>query len=445
MNEKVIDFFGNIHINIINLPDCIERRSSVERQFSGYKNLNFVEAIDGRDDKYFKENYEVNYSSELNFSNGVIGCICSHAKAIYLAYKNGLENVIVFEDDVHIELIEQCNFTLSDVLKINSDWEIIQLYYTRNLLFHNEDFRKNGINLLARDQNYPGSCYVINRRGMERFLSEVVRVSDDLKCFNILHPFIDPEEVIFGGLKSFVINRPFCYYYFETMAFDNYFNDNEGVDIKVDCQVELKKQRDVLKSIYEDHEILDAVDLSINYREIYNCYLKIGQIYSDAKQLENATLHWEKAYDIDKTRAEAIYFMVNHYRMIRNYDEAYNYYKLLPANYKNLNKDILLNDVYEYQLDYELSIIAYYVDQKAEGIESYRELFKSADIIPSYIRLNILDNFMFFVDSVSDTDLDLFQKFQYFIEVTKEEATLSESQFNTTEKMNAKFCIIKFK
>lgn len=111
----------------------------------------------------------------------------------------GLEYACIFEDDVHVELIEKCNFTLLDLLN-NQGWEIIQLYYTTDLptLTKNvSDFYNRGIQILSRPKtNYPGSCYCINRKGMQAFLENVVLVSGDMKTFVIKPTIVDPEQIL---------------------------------------------------------------------------------------------------------------------------------------------------------------------------------------------------------------------------------------------------------
>lgn len=247
--EKINTFFEDTNIYIINLSDSKKRKSSIISQFQGYKNLSFIEAIDGRDTDNLKKNYNIVYNSHLNFSDPLIACICSHAKAIYLAYKNNLDKVVICEDDVHIELIEKCDFSLNEICSINDDWDIIQLYYTEDLILHNDNFKKNGIDLIKRLKNYSGSCYVINRNGMEKFLNQVIHINDDCKNFKILQNILDVEAILFGSLNTFIINRPFCYYYCETMTFDNYTNDPN--DQKIYCQQIQRDRKDLLISLYD--------------------------------------------------------------------------------------------------------------------------------------------------------------------------------------------------
>jgi glycosyl transferase family 25 len=245
-------FFGDIHVFIINLKDSIDRRNHIQKEFSDYKNLHILDAVDGRDSTQFINEFKVQYTSKDNFSNPLIACILSHAKAIHTAYNMGLEYACIFEDDVHVELIEKCNFTLLDLLN-NQGWEIIQLYYTTDLptLIKNaSDFYNRGIQLLPRSKtNYPGSCYCINRKGMQAFLENVVLVSGDMKTFVIKPTIVDPEQILFEHLKSFLVNRPFVYYYFETMTFPSYINGD--FTTKKHCNNVQLNAKNMLLSMYK--------------------------------------------------------------------------------------------------------------------------------------------------------------------------------------------------
>lgn len=248
--SKKNDFYSNIPIYIINLPDSVDRRNHIISEFDDYKYLTFVEAVDGRDTSMFKSKYNVQYNTNIPYSASTIAVICSHSKAIYIAYKNGLDSVCIFEDDVHTELIKKCNFTLKDVCEINNMWDIIQLYGTNKLAENYKDFVKSGINLLKRVGTNSGSCYIINRKGMEKFLTSVVKVNDDMNEFTIIPEIKDPEDILFNSLNAYIINRPFVYYCFESQTFISYM-DNSKDNQKSLCQQVHSASRDLLFSLYK--------------------------------------------------------------------------------------------------------------------------------------------------------------------------------------------------
>ena len=232
-------FMCDIPIYIINLKDSIERRNNVENEFSNYNyNIKFIEAIDGRNSVEFKNKYNVEYTSYSNYSDATIAVICSHVKAIKLAYDNNLSKVCIFEDDVHIDLINKCNFTMNDICNLNNNWEAIQLFYTSGdisiLDRHHNNFIENGLKLLPREYFHSGTCYIINRKGMENILNNIVIVDDSMTKFIIKHKIFDPENTILAHINSYIINRQVFYYYFSTMTYDCYLNDINND--KINCQ-----------------------------------------------------------------------------------------------------------------------------------------------------------------------------------------------------------------
>ena len=230
-----LSFFGNIPIYIINLKDSIDRKIHILSEFKDHSsNIHFIEAVDGRNEEYFYNTYKIKYKSNSNYTNETIAVICSHSKAIYQAYHHGLNKVCIFEDDVHLNLINTCNFTLDDICNLNDCWETIQLFYTQNVDDNHNDYLNNGLRLIKRNMNYSGSCYIINRNGMEKYLNNVV-ITNGTTEFNIIPTIVDPEYIIFGYMNSYIINRILFFYWFNTMTFDSYYKTGD-TNSKILCQ-----------------------------------------------------------------------------------------------------------------------------------------------------------------------------------------------------------------
>ena len=228
-------FFGNIPIYIINLNDSIDRKMHILNEFKNYSStIHFIEAIDGRNDEYFYKNYNVKYTCNYNYTNSLIAVICSHSKAIYEAYNSGLDKVCIFEDDIHLDLINNCNFTLNDICDLNVDWEIIQLFYTQNIDDNYNDYLNKGLRLIKRNMNYSGTCYIINRIGMEKYLKNVV-ITNGTTNFNIIPSIINPESICFDYINSYIINRVLFYYWFSSMTFNSYYRTGD-TNSKIKCQ-----------------------------------------------------------------------------------------------------------------------------------------------------------------------------------------------------------------
>lgn len=240
-------FFCNVPVYIINLEDSIDRKDKILEQFSHYKNLHFVKAVDGRNEKKFREKYIVNYSSSRKFTTSLIAVICSHAKAIKMSYENGDEYACVFEDDVNLELLSKYKYTLNDLISYNIDWDIVQLYYTENIQENYSHFLSDGIKLLKREINYSGTCYIINRIGMKKILNQII-ITDGVEHFDIKKDILDVEHIIFNYINSYIVNLPCVYYFSDNMTFESYEEDMPKV--KLECQLIHKNVSSLLKSFY---------------------------------------------------------------------------------------------------------------------------------------------------------------------------------------------------
>jgi hypothetical protein len=254
------DFMCNIPVYIINLEDSIDRKKSVLNEFEGYNNIKFIEAVDGRNYHKFKNEYDIKYNSITNYSSSLIAVICSHIKAIKIAYENNLDKVCIFEDDVHNDLITSCDFTLDDICNLNEDWEAIQLFGTSgNLdvlssLHHN--YKENGLRLIKRDLDYAGTCYIINRKGMENLLNNYFSIDSTKTKIEIKNIIINPENSILGNINTYIINRLVFYYYFPTMTYDNYREDTNNDKEKIICQIIHLNTKNILQSFYCNTKIL---------------------------------------------------------------------------------------------------------------------------------------------------------------------------------------------
>jgi glycosyltransferase involved in cell wall biosynthesis len=89
----------------------------------------------------------------------------------------------------------------------------------------------------------------------------------------------------------------------------------------------------------------------------------IGNIYKNDNEMEKAIYYYLEAYNIYPNRIENLYEIIKYYRLKGKNAIAYHFYTL--ANYeKNKNKSddylFMHKDIYDYKLDYELSIVGYY-------------------------------------------------------------------------------------
>ena len=133
-------------------------------------------------------------------------------------------------------------------------------------------------------------------------------------------------------------------------------------------------------------------------QEIYYSYLMIGNFYNKENEFEKAIYYWSLANEVDPERVETIYEIISHFRKLGKVKLAYKYYQMIKRNDNMVFADKLFitQHIYDFLLDYELSIILCYNDKHAEAIDIYHKLFNKN--IPLIYKQNLLENFMFYAD-----------------------------------------------
>ena len=125
--------------------------------------------------------------------------------------------------------------------------------------------------------------------------------------------------------------------------------------------------------------------------ELGKCYMQIGK---EAEALQT----WIEAYGYHPKRAENLYELVKHYRIKGQQQLSYVFYKLAKQiPYPTDNVLFIHKDVYDYLLDYEYSIIAYYVN----NTKDIQPLFMKLMNIPALRIDNLLSNYKFYAQSLS--------------------------------------------
>ena len=108
---------------------------------------------------------------------------------------------------------------------------------------------------------------------------------------------------------------------------------------------------------------------------------------------------WLEAYGYHPKRAENLYEIVKHYRIKGQQQLSYIFYKLAKEiPYPSDNVLFIHKDVYNYLLDYEFSIIAYYIDRNVD----MRPIFMKLMNIDALNMDNLLANYKFYVKTLKN-------------------------------------------
>ena len=124
--------------------------------------------------------------------------------------------------------------------------------------------------------------------------------------------------------------------------------------------------------------------------ELGKCYMKTGE---EAEAIKT----WLEAYGYHPKRAENVYEIVKHYRIKGQQQLSYIFYKLAKEiPYPSDNVLFIHKDVYNYLLDYEFSIIAYYIDNNVD----MRPIFMKLMNIDALNMDNLMANYKFYVKTL---------------------------------------------
>ena len=130
--------------------------------------------------------------------------------------------------------------------------------------------------------------------------------------------------------------------------------------------------------------------------EVYYSYYQIGLAYEHMKDFAKAIHTLTKAWSYRKTRAESLY----HVSRICREQGDHNLCVLFALEGKKIElpDDILFVDyhVYDYLLDYELSISGYY-SNRGIGLEAQRRLEARIETLPKYIADSVKSNAQYYV------------------------------------------------
>jgi tetratricopeptide (TPR) repeat protein len=144
------------------------------------------------------------------------------------------------------------------------------------------------------------------------------------------------------------------------------------------------------------------------HEEIWYSYYNIGMCYKYKGDMGKAIHAWMDAYQFFPDRIENLYEIVHYYRCCGKNRLAYPFWVLANNELKKPKRDFLFmqKDVYDYKMDYEMSILGYYCNT-----DNYNLARISMDVI-KYPHLddgvyrNVISNYKFYAKPVCDWKTD---------------------------------------
>jgi len=141
--------------------------------------------------------------------------------------------------------------------------------------------------------------------------------------------------------------------------------------------------------------------------EIWHSYYSIGKCWKELKNMDSAIAAWLDGYQLYPRRIENLFEIVHYYRNENKPQLAYMFYVFADKMRKMYpQRDYLFmhKDIYDFKLDFELSIFGYYCN--LDNYDLIKVIMKviSDPNVSAYIIKNCMNNYKFYTEKLIDFD-----------------------------------------
>jgi|UniRef100_A0A6C0IQ76 hypothetical protein len=172
-----------------------------------------------------------------------------------------------------------------------------------------------------------------------------------------------------------------------------------------------------LANSYKDNKQYEEAILYYNLRivskgwdqEIWCSHYYKGLCYKHLNKMPEAVDAWLDAFQCMPHRLESIYEIIQHYRIKGHQRVAYHFY-LMSTNYRSKIAEndqlFLVKDIYDYKLDYELSILGYYMALDTYTMNNLCINLLNVPSLHSSYKENILSNYKYYAVDLTRLKMD---------------------------------------
>lgn len=210
-SKKPFEYSFDIPIFYLNMDKSVDRYLHISNQINFYclSNVYRICAIDGKQilNHFSIGNKSFMFTNNYLCTNSELGCLLSHVKAVYLAFKMGLEYVLIAEDDISFTLVPFWTTNLKEVIsQAPKDWNCISLFSFQSW---------NAIQDYEPLTDKYDSCvaYIVNRKGMENLLSAIFINNHFVFDKNTMYNKIEADRFLYYHFgKSYVYTKECLFY-----------------------------------------------------------------------------------------------------------------------------------------------------------------------------------------------------------------------------------------
>jgi tetratricopeptide (TPR) repeat protein len=160
-------------------------------------------------------------------------------------------------------------------------------------------------------------------------------------------------------------------------------------------------------------------------QEKYRSCICLHNIYKPQNETEKAMYWAVKSLKFDKTRAEGVFKLVQHYCCEGQNDVAYMYYTMIQDWYENsyINDTALSGKLFadmldfDFYLPYYMIIVSDNVGKKEVGVKMYNMIFTKKKMAAQWWIDNLLYNFQFFYTIIPKTDTEFISKAKEYLKL----------------------------
>ena len=171
----------------------------------------------------------------------------------------------------------------------------------------------------------------------------------------------------------------------------------------------LDKEQDIVrrKLLYESIEYYEKrIQAGGFWEEVWYSHYNIGHAYFHLGEIEKALYFFQKSFVQYPQRVENIYEVVKYYRETGQNDLAVHYYLMGRKSldqFKSRDYLFIQKDIYDYKLDFEMSILGYYLNPTQIDLRKLSlNILNQMRPIDQSISNNVFSNYKFYTDALVD-------------------------------------------